>query len=154
MEIRKIYINKNYTVSSCGVIRNKKGKKLKQCLKTNGRLGVSLYKDGIATNIMTHQAVYYSFHGGSTTKGMVIDHIDGNHLNNNLSNLQKITYSQNTIKGRIVLNKKSGLPLYISCDKRRLGNYYGYSRNNKRFFSSYELKDVIEFKNKFENNMQ
>jgi HNH endonuclease len=37
---------------------------------------------------------------GQLLSDMVIDHIDGNSLNDHVSNLQQITYSENTSKGR------------------------------------------------------
>ena len=64
--------------------------------------------------IKVHQLVYHSFNNTRPVKGMTVDHIDGNTLNNKLNNLQFITVGENVRKGRNFTEKKSALPMYIS----------------------------------------
>lgn len=45
-----------------------------------------------------HRLVWTA-HKGSIPAGITIDHIDGNHFNNNISNLQLLTQSENSRKG-------------------------------------------------------
>ena len=42
--------------------------------------------------------VYCTFYNDFNMDNMVIDHIDGDKMNNKLSNLQKITQSENCLK--------------------------------------------------------
>jgi hypothetical protein len=74
-------------------------------------------KKGKRMTKLLHQLIYHSFNSTTPKQGMVVDHIDGNPGNNHLSNLQFITYSANTIKGKLHLKKTSGLPLYISNER-------------------------------------
>jgi len=74
--------------------------------------GITLV-DGRRNTCQVHQLVYHSFNNTRPVKGMHIDHIDGNRLNNKLNNLQFITHEENIKKGRTFTEKKSALPLYI-----------------------------------------
>ncbi len=68
---------------------------LKQTGKNQKRYhGVSLAKDGISIRKQVHRLVYTTFIG-NIPKGKQINHIDGNKLNNNLSNLELCTPKQN-----------------------------------------------------------
>jgi hypothetical protein len=51
-------------------------------------------------------------------KAFVVDHIDNNKLNNNLDNLQIVSFRENTSKDKW-RTKKSGLPLGVSWCKSR-----------------------------------
>jgi len=68
-------------------------------------LKVNLYKD-VRKTIKVHQLVAMAFLGhirtGNNT-GVIIDHIDGDSLNNNLNNLQLITQKENVNKGKRII---------------------------------------------------
>jgi len=91
-----------YQVSNKGNVKSFKNdipKKLKpSCKKTY--LGVTLSMAGKLKTLQIHQLVAMAFlnHIPSRT-GLVVDHVDGNPLNNNLNNLQLLTTRQNTSKG-------------------------------------------------------
>lgn len=74
-------------------------------------------EDGTIKDVKTHQLVYHSFYKTQPMKNMAVSHIDRNLLNNNLSNLEFITFSENTIKGKVHTNRKHGMPLYILKQK-------------------------------------
>jgi len=96
----------NYMISSMGRVKslnfNKTGKErlLKQG-KSRQHLKVTLWNEQGNTQLKVHQLVAIAFLGhvrSGSTRGLVVDHIDNDPLNNNLSNLQVITNRENTSK--------------------------------------------------------
>ena len=84
----------DYSISDQGLCRNNKtGRILKQGINSSGYLKVDIYKDGIGITVTIHRllAVYFL----SCPSHMDVDHIDGNRLNNNLSNLRVVTTQHN-----------------------------------------------------------
>ena len=87
----------NYNVTNTGkVISNVTGKVLKASTTwCSGYKSVSLQIAGKHTRVKVHHLVYEAFIG-TRTKGLHIHHIDGNKLNNRVSNLQEVTAKVNT----------------------------------------------------------
>lgn len=84
-----------YEVSSFGNIRNKKRKTiLKPTLSKFNYLFVKLSKDNKTKNFLNHRLVALSFLENINNLPQV-NHIDGNKLNNNISNLEWCTASYN-----------------------------------------------------------
>lgn len=92
------YLNNKYEASSFGRIRNAKtGKVLKQFTDLHGYLILTTRPEPYSqTNTRVHQAVADAFLG-PRPKGFVVNHIDGNKLNNTPSNLEYVTPSENNI---------------------------------------------------------
>ena len=68
--------------------------------------------------------IVWVWYNGIQHEGMVIDHIDNNPLNNNLSNLQEITQSENSNKDRKnVRVKKASLIHDLDWYKNKLAEY-------------------------------
>ena len=88
---RKIPKFENYEVSNMGRIRSYK---ILKGSKTNGYSGIYLYKDKKGTHFYVHRLVMLLF-VGNPPKGKVVNHKDGNKLNNNLDNLEYSTLSEN-----------------------------------------------------------
>lgn len=89
--------NENYSISSCGRVKNNNTNRLLYLDENQKYIRVSLLKK----YYYLHRLVYCVFHNDFDLDGYVIDHIDGNPRNNNLSNLQKITQQENCLrKGR------------------------------------------------------
>lgn len=87
-----------YIISSCGRIMNHKTKRLlKQAISAHGYYEVSLYKHNKGYTKQIHQLVYSNGNNDYNLQGYVINHKDGNKLNNNLDNLEKITYKENNL---------------------------------------------------------
>lgn len=92
----------SYMVSSCGRIRHKIKNNLLKPVITCGYYKVTLSEDGTAIDYMLHKLIWNLFAPTGENlieKGMVIDHIDANKLNNNINNLRKITLNENVNAG-------------------------------------------------------
>jgi hypothetical protein len=90
--------NSNYRVSSFGRVHNIKTNNILHPVETCGYYKVRLSQNGKTTDWLIHKLVFQSFHHEVDTKDYCIDHIDGNKHNNSLSNLRKITLSENVRK--------------------------------------------------------
>jgi len=86
-----------YLISSIGRVMNKDTKRLLKPYESNigGYYTVNLWKNGKGTNIRVHQLVYSNFTQDYDMEGYVINHKDGDKHNNNIENLEKITYQEN-----------------------------------------------------------
>ena len=86
----------NYLISSCGRIRHKIKNNLLHPSITCGYYKVRLSHNGKASDFMVHKLVYSIFNDDyEINKDQVIDHINGNKLDNNINNLRKISLSEN-----------------------------------------------------------
>lgn len=86
----------NYYVSSYGRIRHKIKNNLLRPSLTGGYYKVRLSKNGLTKDYFLHKLVYQIFNQDyDETK--IIDHIDGNKLNNNINNLRQVTNSENVL---------------------------------------------------------
>lgn len=114
---RKIYSNGKFHYTQ-------KEKFLKHCKTNNGYLYVVLYKSLKQKHFNIHRLVAESF---LLNKNQCVNHIDGNKLNNNISNLEWVTNSENHIHAY-----ENGLKL----------------RGEKCTMSKLTEKDVIDIRNK------
>ena len=85
----------NYSISSFGRFRNNRTNRL---LKVDNNQKYSRISFADKKHYYVHRLVYCVFNNDYNLEGYVIDHIDGNPRNNCLSNLQKITQSENCLK--------------------------------------------------------
>lgn len=83
----------SYRATSTGLVVNRHGRPLVG-RKSGNYMRHSIRVHGRTKSINTARAVYSAFHG-SIPKGLEIDHIDGNPLNNNLTNLRVVTHKEN-----------------------------------------------------------
>jgi hypothetical protein len=83
-------------ISSTGLVKNLKGEIRKSFVSHKGYLRVGL-KGGKIT-IPVHRLVAFAFVSGQED-GLVVNHIDGNKLNNDVSNLEWVTPSYNVKHG-------------------------------------------------------
>lgn len=126
MEFWKQSKYKNYEVSSYGNVRNTKtGKTLTNSLsKSNGyyKVTLSILENGVRTTlpIETHRLVAETFLPYDPQGRLVVDHIDSDKHNNNVSNLQWITPSENIRKAI----RKNRNPRFTPEQKNEIKNAY------------------------------
>lgn len=90
--------NSNYEVSNLGKIRNKKTKRiLKPAISNKGYYMVALSNKCKSHTYTIHKLVMEHFNR-CAFDNEVINHIDGNKLNNNINNLEYTTQKDNCIK--------------------------------------------------------
>lgn len=104
-------------------ILTKTGKKTKikkgmMCGFISGKGYYSVEIDG--STFLAHRLVFLINNEGVNITDSVIDHIDGNPLNNRLSNLRAISQQEN-MRNKVPSCKKSGLPNNITLRQDKLG---------------------------------
>ena len=105
-EIIKIDVWCNYYIN-----RKINHKILNQRINYYGYYVVSIHKEFRVHQLM---AITYLNHVQQNHK-LVVDHIDGNKLNNKIENLQIVTNWQNLCKGRFYKTKEDRWKKYIDC---------------------------------------
>ena len=105
------------------IFRNGEELKLQVINKKKGYLGVVIYgkrldeDENSYINLCMHVANYV-WNKGDRKNGLVVDHIDNNPLNNDISNLQLITQSENLAKNIPGFGKaRVRMPKYITLEK-------------------------------------
>ena len=81
-------------VSNTGIVLSKKYGRVVGWLTKDGYKKVGVSEQGKRVTWSVHRLVYYLF-GESYNTNLEINHIDGNKLNNNISNLELVTHSEN-----------------------------------------------------------
>lgn len=139
MEIWKTITNfENYEVSNYGQVRSKQYSK-NRILKPEilkGYLRVTFSKNNMQTRFLVHRLVASNFIENLDQKKCV-NHIDGNKLNNNLSNLEWVTYSENEIHSYNSLGKIN--PIRKLKDKDVI-----YIKNNSIKGKNSNIKDIAK----------
>jgi hypothetical protein len=142
----------NYEVSDCGRVfslnYNGTGKRKEMAQlknKADGRLCCCMRSNGKTFNKKVHQLVLEAF-VGPRPAGMVACHNDGNHLNNNLSNLrwdtkkanqgdsiQHATFAQGSKQGSSKITETDAMQIRAlyetgSCTLQQLANQFGLTK--------------------------
>lgn len=108
--------------NKCGVVKSRILKQILSGKKCRQYYCVNLYCDGRRKSFKVHLLMSVTFlnHKPNGCDGLVVDHIDNNSLNNNLNNLQLITFRENTTKDRVGTSKYRGVAWCKSRNKWRV----------------------------------
>lgn len=161
MEIWKTITNfENYEISNYGRVRSNKYSK-KRILKlenSKGYLRVTFSKNNLQSRFLVQRLVGFYFLENLKQK-KCINHIDGNKLNNNLSNLEWVNYSENEIHSYNVLGKinpirklkdNEVLDIRLNCIKGNIRNVILQPGNVLYFMNKYKVdrKTILNILNK------
>lgn len=133
-------IRKSHTMSI-------KSQKIKVFLDNSGYLSCNLYKEGRGRHFRIHQLVAMAFLNHKPNNfETVVDHIDGNKLNNNLENLRILQNWENISKSvnKNYIQKHKGIT-YHSRDKK-----WTYKYNNMYVAMFKTEEEAIKFKKQYE----
>ena len=169
-----------YLVSNTGQIKNKKTGRIMMGSKVNGYRFVNLFidKNIPKMNRLIHRMVAITYLDNPWSKP-VVNHKDTNILNNNLDNLEWVTYKENMntketkhnlkkgknsriilqicIESEQIINKFYGaieVEDKLNIDSRnilRICNYYNNSNNYKNCWKCYKKKYIFIFEEDFKN---
>ncbi len=131
-----------------GMVRRIKGKNLKPSPIGSGYLMVQICKEGTKKSCLVHSLVAQAFlnhipNGWKT----VVDHIDNDKFNNNLSNLQLISQRENASKDKGGSSKYTGVYWCKRSNKwlaqlkiNNKSKHLGYFTNELEAHNAYQLK--------------
>ena len=94
-----------YEISNLGRVKNCRFNKLKKSRIRSGYYSVTLFKDGELKSLSIHRMMADAF---INNKKECVNHIDGNKLNNNLSNLEWVSYRENAVHRDLKRKTKTG----------------------------------------------
>lgn len=87
----------NYLISNYGRVRNVDTNRILKPSIACGYYKVRLSNEGFVQDFIVHRLVYELFSGQRIPDACVIDHIDGNKLNNHIDNLRCVTNGENVL---------------------------------------------------------
>lgn len=131
--------NRDYFISCEGEVISFKGNKktiLKKRINRGGYYYVNLCNNGKYKSISIHRLVSMYFVNKYNVSFNILNHIDGNKLNNHYSNLEWCTLSHNSKEasrlGLLRIRKGSKSNLYTGKINNEIANKIRDIRNNKR----------------------
>ena len=140
----------SYQVSNLGRVKSLKFDKekiLKAGVNANGYLQVNLFKDGKCKARKVHQLVAVAFLGHKPCgMKLVVNHIDIDKLNNNVSNLEIVTARENGNKKHL----KSSSKYTGVCWDKRDKKWMAYIRINGKLKNLGYFTDELEASNAYQ----
>lgn len=107
----------NYQISSLGRIRNINSNRILRPSLTCGYYKVRLSNKGIVKDYLVHHLVFKHFSKEKYNVDLVIDHIDGNKLNNNFNNLRLLSRKENALMAYYKTNTNPAIKTVLQFDK-------------------------------------
>ncbi len=131
-----------------GVFSKPKNRFLKPTLSSKGYYILTLNKKQRYLHQLYVETLYDQDY---KSKGLVVDHIDRNPLNNSLVNLRLVTKSENAMN----VDRKMGECIY----ERNKGEYRRFcviiQKNGKRYDKSFKTyKDALDYRNKIQREIE
>jgi len=141
-----------YFINNKGEIKNANNLFIKYVKNTSGYYKVNLCNKGKQKTLMVHQVMALTFFENYELgrNKFVIDHKDNNKLNNDLDNLQIISFRENVSKDRKnCTSKYTGVSL-----RKKDGKWNSYIRigNKNKFLGAYETE--IEAHEVYKHNLK
>ncbi len=131
-----------YIIYSDGRIYSKKSEKFLSQSKSNGYYAVSLKSDKIKKkriNVRIHVLVAKAHvENKKPEKNIVVDHVNGNKLDNNYTNLQWTTVQKNSKKSDLTKNNNVIVCQY-SLDKKHLKEFSSIAKASKKTGTSSDM---------------
>jgi hypothetical protein len=94
-----------FEVSSLGRVKNCRFNKFKKQRIRSGYYSVTLFKDKKLKSLSIHRIMAEAF---LENRKECVNHIDGNKLNNNLNNLEWVSYRENAVHRDLKKDTKTG----------------------------------------------
>ena len=129
-----------YQISNFGAVKNTKtGRILKNCVDSHGYCHVRLCKNGKAENFKIHKIVS-KYYCSNPNNSNIVDHIDGDRLNNNYKNLRFCTLSQNNMNSK---KRKNTSSVYKGISYNKNANKWcaQIAINSKDIFIGYFISE-------------
>jgi hypothetical protein len=138
----------NYEISNFGKVKNvKSGKILTNVISKRGYFVVKLVNGPVRKTKTIHRLLGIYFLNSSIDGNFIVDHIDNNPLNNNLSNLQITTKRINSTKDRISATGENCI--YFSKSKNKIAFRVRIKINGvrKSFGTFNNIVDAVQKRN-------
>lgn len=130
---KTVSFNDNYKVSNKGRIMTSTGIILKPFIQNSGYFAIGLWRNREKHTITVHKLV--AMHFLDYDDNYDIDHIDGNKLNNDITNLRLITHKENCVlreKIKFYHVTKDGEIIKAYTSYETAGSELGYSKHTLR----------------------
>jgi len=124
-----------------------KGKILKLRVSNQGYIQAFLSKDGHVKGFLVHRLVGFCFFD-KREYNQCINHIDSDRTNNNLNNLEWVTYSENRAHGVKDGNVFSRRVVMMDLNGRKIREFYSIAEAVSKGFSRACISDIINGKKK------
>lgn len=141
-----------YITDSIGRIKFYPSKILSQYIDIGGYYTVKLHNRprGYSKSLKVHRLVCAAFMGLDLKSDLVVDHIDGNRLNNCLFNLEPVTVAENNNRARL-LNpnyRPGGVPHFVEEDVVKIKELYKSGR-----YTQSQIADMYNVELRYINNV-